>query len=536
MSFRPNDFQQLSLFDRLCFLSRRKQRMLKNSWAQAFSDHVFTKIDEQIFAPLYSENRKSRPNAPVNVIVGALILKDYTGQTDDDMLESVEFDFRYQYALHTTSFEEQPLSDRTFSRFRERCAAYELATGEDLIHECFVSLSDEMRRFMEISPNMKRMDSMMIESNIRKMGRLELLYTCLSNLVKEISRDGRSDLTEGLEHYADDNDRNRVIYHDSDIPYADRLQKVIDDASSLLPECADDYSDTEDYMLLQRAIEEQTKKDDDGHNIPKEKGDGITSHALQNPSDPDATYRMKAGGEHRGYVANLTEAVGANGSIVTDYQYDVNTKSDSSFISEAIAGMEESEEAATIVADGAYSGKEIRDMAAARNIIVVTTGLLGRKPRPILLDFKLSEDGKTVLECPEGYAPRSSNYIRQNNTIRVSFMRHQCDGCPHQKECMIHLMKRTAYLLLNLDARKRAAEFKERQDGESLILAGRIRNGVETLPSILRRKYNVDHMPVRRKLRTKQFFGFKVMALNFNKLFRYTQGLEKCRPLVPVNG
>jgi len=27
------------------------------------------------------------------------------------------FDIRYQYALRTTSFEEQPLSDRTLSRF-----------------------------------------------------------------------------------------------------------------------------------------------------------------------------------------------------------------------------------------------------------------------------------------------------------------------------------------------------------------------------------------------------------------------------------
>ena len=39
------------------------------------------------------------------------------------------FDIRYQYALHTTSFTEQPLSDRTLSRFRARCLAYETETG-----------------------------------------------------------------------------------------------------------------------------------------------------------------------------------------------------------------------------------------------------------------------------------------------------------------------------------------------------------------------------------------------------------------------
>lgn len=103
-----------------------------------------------------------------------MILKEFTDQTEDEILESVEFDYRYQYALHTTSFDEQPLSDRTFSRFRERCAAYELTTGEDLIHTRFVSLDEEIRKFMDISPDIKRMDSMMIESSIRRMGRLEL--------------------------------------------------------------------------------------------------------------------------------------------------------------------------------------------------------------------------------------------------------------------------------------------------------------------------------------------------------------------------
>lgn len=489
-----------------------------------------------MFAPLYSEKTNSRPNAPVNVIVGALILKDFTGQPDDEMLESVEFDYRYQYALHTTSFSEQPLSDRTFSRFRERCAAYELTTGKDLIHKCFVSISEEMRKFMDISPNMKYMDSMMIESNIRETGRLELLYTCVFSLVKELRHDGRTDLIEGMEHYAEANDRNKVIYHDCGAPQSERLQKVIDDAVALLPRCADDYSDTEEYQLLERAINEQPKKGDHGKNIPCGKGEGMTSSSLQNPADPDATYRLKARKSHRGYAANLTEAVDEKGSIITDYQYDVNTRSDSSFIGEEIESMDKTEEQKTIIADGAYSGKKTQKKAAEKNIDVITTGLPGRKPRNILTEFKLSEDGRTVTECPAGNTPKANSYIHQIHSIRASFFKEQCENCPHQAECLVHLKKRTTYLILSLNARTRAQENKERQDDEALKKARRIQNGVETLPSILRRKYHVDLMPVRRKLKTKQFFGFKVMALNFTKLLRFTQGLEKCGTLAPVNG
>ena len=145
MSFVPNPSQQLSLFDMLAFLSGRKQQMLEKSWAQAFSDHIFTRINEHTFAPLYSEKTNSRPNAPINVLVGALILKDFNGLTDEGITESCVFDFRYQYALHTSSFVDQPVSERTLSRFRSRLAAYELTTGEDLLHKCFVEMAEDIR-------------------------------------------------------------------------------------------------------------------------------------------------------------------------------------------------------------------------------------------------------------------------------------------------------------------------------------------------------------------------------------------------------
>ena len=529
MSFVSNDCQQISLFDSLSFLSQRKLKMLQNSWAETFSIHIFSHIDEHIFAPLYSEKTNSRPNAPINVIVGALILKEFTGMTDDEIRESCEFDFRFQYALHTTSFEEQPISDRTFSRFRERCAAYELTTGEDLIHKCIVSLSEEIRKYMGISKDIQRMDSMMIESNIRKMGRLELLYTCLSNLVKRILRDGEQKLPESYGHYADPNDRNSVVYHESNVPQSERLRKVIDDAAALLPSCREKYGQTDEYRLLERAIGEQTKDDGKGGLTPKEKGE-MNSSVLQNPSDPDATYRMKAGKKHRGYAANLTEAVDGNGSVVTDYQYDANTRSDASFIKEALDHVERSEETGALIADGAYSGMEIQAKASEKNIGVLTTGLSGRKVREDLEQFTFSEDGTKILACPEGNRPRTSTYNPRMHRIRVSFFRSQCENCPHRDTCSPVMKVRTAFLVLPSGNSRAVTEIRERrEEEETWKTIRRIRNGIETVPSIIRNKYQVDHMPVRGKLRTKQFFGFKVAALNFTKLIRHERDLEFCR-------
>lgn len=535
MSFVANDSHQLNLFDSLAFLSKRKQQMLDKSWAKSFSEHIFTKIDEHIFAPLFSEKKNSRPNAPINVIVGAMILKDLNGFTEEELLEECEFDFRYQYALHTTSFKDQPLSDRTFSRFRERCAAYELITGEDLVHKCFVSIADGIRIFMDIAPNIKRMDSMMVESNIRKMGRLELLYTCVSNLVRSIHKDGNDELLTGLEHYWDPNDRNRVIYHDKETSQSDKLQKVIDDACLLLPKCEEHYADTDDYQLLLRAIAEQTKPDDNGKKIPKTKDDGMDSSILQNPSDPDATFRMKANKEHRGYVANITETVDENGSVITDYQYDDNTRSDESFLKEAVSNAEPSEETVTIYADGAYSSKEAADLASDKNIEIITTDLIGRKPRDILKDFALTEDGHGITACPAGHEPKSCSYNTKSNNIRISFLRSQCEGCPHKEECLAKIKVRTAVVIIPLDSLQRAIRLDDRKSNVDLAFAARIRNGAETVPSLLRNKFHVDRMPVRGKIRSKHCFGFKMMAANVLKLMRHVKGRQKCRAFIAIS-
>ena len=43
-------------------------------------------IDEERFSVLYS-SKASRPNAPVNVIIGALIIKELFDYSDDEIVE-----------------------------------------------------------------------------------------------------------------------------------------------------------------------------------------------------------------------------------------------------------------------------------------------------------------------------------------------------------------------------------------------------------------------------------------------------------------
>ena len=54
----------------------------------------------------------------------------------------------------------------------------------------------------------------------------------------------------------------------------------------------------------------------------------------------------------------------------------------------------------------------------------------------------------------------------------------------------------------------------------------KFRNGVEAIPSLLRRRYHVDKIPVHGKKRTRLFFGFKIAALDVQKLLDYTNSLD----------
>jgi len=165
---------------------------------------------------------------------------------------------------------------------------YETEYGVDLVHECIAELSDEMAKLMKINGQLKRMDSLMVASNIKRLSRMELLYTCVSNLVTYLHKtEGDMKLT-GLEHYYDPNDMNEVIYHKRFDDDDDRMQTILDDAKRLLESCNGGYDDVSDYQVLVRVIREQTVLNPDGSFRLRTKEDGgMDSQILQNPADTE---------------------------------------------------------------------------------------------------------------------------------------------------------------------------------------------------------------------------------------------------------
>ncbi len=402
MSFKINDCQQLTLEDSFISLTAREKKALENSWAQIFATEIFPAIDEERFSILYS-NKASRPNAPVNIIIGSLIIKELFDYSDDEIVENLMLDLHLQYALHTTSFAEQPISDKTLSRFRKRCYDYETLYGVDLYHDCVKDLSDKIAKVMKLNGRIRRMDSMMIESNIRFLSRMELIYTCISKLVIYLSKDSQDKIPEELKHYADLNDYNRIFYHQRNDDMEAIIQMLLTDSEKLLYICKTDFEEVTEYQLFARCLSEQTVVENDKRRLRTKEDGTMKSSALQNPSDPDATYRNKAGKLYRGYAANLEETVGKNGSVVTNYQYEQNIHSDSRFLQDTISQMEKSEDEIILITDGGYDGGDNVVLAKEKNVTLVTTALIGKEAPDVLADFEFNEDGTRLIKCAAGH-------------------------------------------------------------------------------------------------------------------------------------
>mgnify|MGYP000938565747 FL=1 len=97
--FRKNTkHQQPALISAASELPEKQRKRLEKSWAHTFYTEFFSRIDEEAFSPLYS-SVGSRPNLPVNVLVGLEALKAGFGGIDQELYENYCFNLQLRYSL-----------------------------------------------------------------------------------------------------------------------------------------------------------------------------------------------------------------------------------------------------------------------------------------------------------------------------------------------------------------------------------------------------------------------------------------------------
>jgi len=511
MSFQLNNEQQMAINDALLSLTEREIKYLKDSWAETFSKKIFPFIEEDRFKVLYSDNPASRPNNPANVYFGLLILREIFNQSDEEALNSLMFDIRYQYALHTTSFQEQPVSKNSLTNFRAAVYSYNQEHGVDLIQEEIESHAQQFSKLLKIEGKTIRMDSLMVSSSCKKLSRLEIIYSTVARLIKVI--DKNATLPENFKPYLEESHYNDTIYRSRDKDLNSKIKKVLKDGLRLhhLYRKNKEISKTEEFKLLSRMLKEQTRK---GRIKPSK---DISPDSLQNPTDPDATYRKKGKKKHIGYTVNIVEKFDDKNRMITGYDLQKNTYSDQKFAKDTISKLPVEKDGVTALVDGAYYSEDIAKKAEAKGIKMVPTNLVGGGKNSNSDKFEIDEKEHLVKKCPSGHQPINSTFC--NNSYRAHFDQKHCSNCPLRKDCLVVKQKKS-YLFKVSETKLHRSQLITKMGTSEYQELARKRAGIEGIPSTLRRRYKIDHLPVRGEVRVKMWLGFKISAINCKRLIK----------------
>jgi len=504
MSFHLNNVQQMAINDSLYNLTERERKYLNNSWAETFSKKIFPFIKEDRFSLLYSDNPASRPNNPVNVYFGLLILREIFNQSDEEALNSLMFDIRYQHALHTTSFKEQPISKNSLTNFRAAVYRYNQEYGIDLIQEEIEAQAKTFSKLLKIEGKTIRMDSLSVSSSCRKLSRLEIIYSTVLRLIKVI--DKNTTLPEYFKPYLDESHYNDTIYRSRDKDLNTKIKKVLKDGVRLYSIYRKDKEirKTKEFKLLARMLKEQKGKS----------SKHISPNSLQNPTDPDATYRKKGKKKHIGYTANIIEKFDDKNRMIEGYDLQKNTYSDQKFAKDTIKKLDKG---TTALIDGAYHSEDINNKAKAKGIKMIPTNLVGGGKNNNCDKFEIDEKEHLVKKCPSGHKPINSKF--KEGSYRAHFDKKHCKYCPFRKDCPVIEQKKSYLFRVSEKTLHRSRLITKMGTSEYQKLA-RKRAGIEGIPSVLRRRYKIDHLPVRGLVRVKVYLGFKLSAINCKRLIK----------------
>lgn len=523
--FCRNNAQQTSILDPISEMPNYLKDILKKSWAQNFQDYIFPTINEDRFSVLYSDNYATRPNTPVNVIIGLLIIKEMLQLTDEELISSLHFDTRFQYALRTTGYEKQPVSINTLYNFRTKVTDYFKKTGIDLIKEEVESQSKMIEAKLKIDGKKIRMDSFMVSSSCKRLSRIELVYTVNYRFIKMLSEVSKELIPDSCKEYLEKGNKNETIYRTRDIATESKLIFLLNQSKTLYEIGminGDAIKSTDEFKDLDRLINDQANQDENGVLEPK-KGKDISPSSLQNPTDKDATYRKKYGG-NTGYVANIVETFDEKNSVISTYDLEPNVYSDAKFAEDVIEESEVNEEDCSekikMIVDGAYYSQENAELANDKGIELIPSSLVGRKPCAEKLSyssFTIDDDKNVVSKCLNDVEPQES--FCKDDKYTAKFNPQDCEKCPHVSTCPFKPQKKCNVVRFTKN-RYNTDQQREKMGTDEYIQTTNLRAGVEGIPSVLRRFYKIDTMPIRGLVRSKIWLGFKIAAYNVKKLLK----------------
>lgn len=370
-----------------------------NAWHNKFRQQVTSRIDEDIFKPLYSSDNGS-PNAPVRVLVAMMILKEAEGISDQKLFENCRFNMLTRSAIGLINADDSLPTESTYYLFRKRVVDYAKTDGVNLFDEVFQQVTKSQCAEFEVSGKAIRMDSKLLGSNIAWLSRYELIHETFRLFYEEVKQTGKLDKATAAElESLLTLEGKKITYTCSNGEIKVRLQQLgglihrvlalfsIADA----PRC---------YQTLARVFDEQYRVDENKMVIARDREE-IRSGSIQSPHDTDCTYRNKGDQQVKGYSINVTESCDDGDVLNLIGHVDVRQANtpDVDFLQDDIKKAEDvfTSKVEAVHADGAYHSPDNQAFCKddARSIelhLHAIQGLAGR------YDLSLVDDNLVVFD------------------------------------------------------------------------------------------------------------------------------------------
>lgn len=414
-------------------LPEKHRQRLDTSWAGVFYREFFCRLNEEPFARMYSDV-PSRPNIPVNVLVGLETLKAGYGWSDEELYDHFVFDIQVRYALGYRDLKEGDFELRTLYNFRQRLSQYNQQEGVNLLAQAFEDITDQQMAALKIKTSIQRMDSTQIASNILDMSRLQLLVEGLQRMWRILSEVEQQAYQDWLGKYVKSGSGQyayRVKGKEATAAHTLEVGKAI---HRLLEETKANYADTLTYQVLVKLFQENFNLVKEG--VEVKPNDQIGAGCLQSVDDLEATFRRKGPAEYKGYVANLTQTCDEQNPVqlITHVQVAPNNVEDAALLAEAVPTLKERTKIETLYTDGVYGSPAADEQLNEHQIELIQTGIKGRMSAADKLSlsqfkFTTTDKGKPVtITCPNGQQVpvepgRTTGYIAR-------FDPQICETCP----------------------------------------------------------------------------------------------------------
>lgn len=523
--FRENtQHLQGCLISTLDDLPAEMRVMLEQSWAGAFRQEVFMRLDEKPLAVLYSD-KASRPNVSVNVLLGLEILKAGFGWTDEELYQSFMFDLQVRYALGYEQLGEGYFAIRTLYEFRRRLRDHMQATGEHLLEQVFVQITDQQMQALSLKSDKLRMDSTQIASHIYQYSRLELLVEILQRVQRMLSEADRVRYSQLLGPYVE-KEAHHYVYRLERSEADTRLAAIGSVMAVLVDELAASYGREPTYGLLVRVFQEHFVLTEGEPQLKSYKDVGVTS--LQAPDDAEATFHRKRGERYRGYVANITETCHPDNDLqlIVKVQTEPNATDDAQMLIQTLPELMQRTDVNQLYTDGGYNSPQLDPVLENTSIRHIQTALRGDRPCTdglSLMDFDIETDGAGMplrLTCPAGQViPVEPGQAEMRFIARPDPA--LCSTCLLLSRCPARPKPTSKTPSLYFDQRQLLVALKRQAIAARSPSQGNLRAAVEATIRSVKNPFRHGKVLVRGKFRVSSLLLGSALMVNLRRIHRH---------------